>query len=686
MVFTPSGLSGSFTDGTSLLDAARQLGVDLDTVCGGRAICGRCQVAPADGHFAKWQIDSEATHLTPPNEAERNYQGKRVIKPGNRLGCQAGVTGNVVVDVPPESQIHRQVVRKDIGAVSFTVDPVVDLFVVDVPAGELEASVSEMGAICDLLVSVWAVERPAVDPRALRHVHQALKDGKRRVTCVVHLETGTVLDVKPGYTEAVYGIAVDVGSTTLAGYLCDLESGEVLASAGAMNPQIRFGEDLMSRVSYAMMNPAGAGEMTTAVRQAVRGLAETLTAEVGADLDEVVDLSFVGNPVMHHLLLGIDPTPLGVAPFALATGEAVLARADDLELDLGTASAYVLPCIGGHVGADTAGAVLAEELHLATEPAVLIDVGTNAEIVLTDGQRLFAASSPTGPALEGAQISCGVRATVGAIERIRIDRATLEPRYKVIGCDLWSDDPGFAAATRDVEVSGLAGSAIIEAVGELYLAGIMAPDGTITDRRDVSPRIEPEGRTFHYIIQWGRADSDPTDRPGPKLAFTQADVRAVQLAKAALRAGVDLLAERAGVQELRRVILAGAFGSHIDPTYALLLGLVPDNRPEVVTSVGNAAGRGAIRTLLSGSQRREVEALVARISKVETATEPRFQELFVDAMAVPHAGPTPLLAQIVDLPEPVASTTGGRRRRSGRRTGSTTETDGHQATEPRGDQ
>ena len=277
----------------------------------------------------------------------------------------------------------------------------------------------------------------------------------------------------------------------------------------------------------------------------------------------------VGNPIMHHIALGIDPTPLGAAPFVLATSGAVECRAVDLQLDLPFASTYLAPCIAGHVGADAAAAMLSEGPHRSTETQLLVDVGTNAEIILGDHKRQFAASSPTGPALEGAQISCGQRATAGAIERVRIDRDTLEPRVKVIGCDLWSDDPGFAAATATLDISGVCGSGIVEVIAELFLAGVIDADGTINGAlAERTPRVVADGRTFSYVVH---------ERDGaPPLCITQNDVRAIQLAKAALRAGIDLLIEHAEARDVADVRLAGAFGSHIDPLYAMVLGLVPD--------------------------------------------------------------------------------------------------------------
>jgi uncharacterized 2Fe-2S/4Fe-4S cluster protein (DUF4445 family) len=465
------------------------------------------------------------------------------------------------------------------------------------------------------------------------------------VTVAVH-DSRAVTGVWPGLHDRALGVAIDVGSTTIAGHLADLADGSVLASAGVMNPQIRYGEDLMSRVSYAMMHPDGAREMTRAVRGALAGLVAGLAKTAAIPREEILEVTLVGNPIMHHLVLGIDPVPLGSAPFALATDHAVRTTASVLGLPAHRgARVYLLPCIAGHVGADTAGVILAETPHLRDEVSLVVDVGTNAELVLGNREFLLAASSPTGPAFEGAQISCGQRAAPGAIERVRIDRETLEPRFKVIGCALWSDDPGFAAATRELGVTGVCGSGIVEVIAELFLAGAVTADGVIDGGSAArSPRIVAEGRTFSYLLHDGQ----------PRLMITQNDVRAIQLAKAALYAGARLLMDHAEVDAVETIRLAGAFGSQIDPLHAMVLGLIPDCDLSRVAPAGNAAGTGALIALLSGAARREIEAVVRRVEKIETAVEARFQEHFVDALAFPHrTAPSPNLGRVVALPPPL---------------------------------
>jgi uncharacterized 2Fe-2S/4Fe-4S cluster protein (DUF4445 family) len=657
VVFLPSGRRGRVPAGTSVLDAARRLGVDLDSTCGGRGICGRCQVSVAEGEHAKHGITCTAAALTPATETERLYAAERGLGGARRLGCTAFVAEDVVVDVPPESQVYRQVVRKEADAREVAVDPVVRLYTVAVEEPRLGSSRSDATRLLEALDREWSLRDLQVDQGVLHELQNALRTGSSaslepwHVTVAVH-DGSAVTGVWPGFHDAAYGIAFDVGSTTVAGHLCDLHTGDVVASAGEMNPQIRFGEDLMSRVSYVMLNPGSVKELTRAVRGCLAKLTAELCRDAGVERTDVLDVTLVGNPVMHHLLLGIDPTELGGAPFALAVDDAVRLPASALGLPVNPgARAYVLPCIAGHVGADTAGVILAEAPHLAGDVTLVVDVGTNAEIVLGNRERLLAASSPTGPAFEGAQISCGQRAAPGAIERVRIDPETLEPRVKVIGCDAWSDEPGF----EGVRVTGVCGSGIVEVVAELLLAGILATDGTIDGSLAArTPRIVPDGRTFSYVLWDGE----------PELRLTQNDVRQIQLAKAALHAGCRLLMERYGIERVDRVRLAGAFGTHIDPVHALVLGLVPDCEPEGVTSAGNAAGTGARIALVNRGAREEIERVVRGVEKVETAIEPRFQEHFVSAMAIPHeTDPYERLSGSVALPARRASSGGRRPRR-----------------------
>jgi len=661
VIFTPSGRRGRFPAGTPVLQAARSLGVDVDSVCGGRGICGRCQVLVGEGDFPKFGVHSTAASLGALTAPEQRFDQRRGLKAGRRLGCHARLEYDVVIDVPPDSQVHRAVVRKDAAHIDFEVDPVVRLHYVEVDEPDMHEPSGDLRRLKRALVEQWQLGDLICSLPVLQTLQKRLRAGQWKVTAAVR-HGREIVGIWPGLQERAYGLAVDVGSTTIAAHLCDLTSGRVVAAAGMMNPQIRFGEDVMSRVSYVIMNPGGEAGLTDAVRDALNDLAGQVAKEAGVKRDQIVEATVVGNPIMHHLLLGISPAELGTAPFALADDTAVDVLARDLALELHAgAHVYVLPCIAGHVGADTAGMVLAEGPHLDDPITLLVDVGTNAEIVLGNRKRLLAASSPTGPAFEGAQISCGQRAARGAIERVRIDRNTLEPRFKLIGCDLWSDQPGFAEKAGATGITGVCGSGIVEVIAEMYLAGIISADGVIDGAlAELTPRVMVDGRTFAYRLTDGE----------PGLRITQNDVRAIQLAKGALYAGVKLLMEHMEVERVERIRLAGAFGSHIDVKYAMVLGLIPDCDLERVAAAGNAAGVGARIALVNAAKRREIEQQVRRIEKIETAVEPRFQGHFIDAMAIPHKrDPFPNLARKMDLPAPGTATpeSGHRQRRPRRR-------------------
>jgi len=661
VVFTPSGKRGRFPRGTQLLQAARSLGVDVDSVCGGRAICGRCQVLVMEGEFSKHGVTSSGTHLSAVDAAEQAFARRRPLPAGHRLSCSAKIEGDLVIDVPPGSQVHRQVVRKAAEARAITLDPVVHLHYVEVREPDMHDPSGDLQRLLEALHREWDFGPLRCDLAVLQGLQAALRKGEWRVTVAVHAGA-QLIGVWPGFHDRIYGLAVDVGSTTIAAHLCNLETGEIAASAGTMNPQIRFGEDLMSRVSYSMMHPGGAQQMTEAVRGALNALAAEVAREAKVEVSDILELTMVGNPIMHHLLLGIDPVELGGAPFALATDSPLSLKASELGLTLHPgARVYTLPCIAGHVGADAAGMILAERPDLSDKLTLLVDVGTNAEIVLGNRQRLLACSSPTGPAFEGAQISCGQRAAPGAIERVRIDPATLEARFKVIGSDLWSDQPGFAEAVAGTGVTGICGSGIIEVIAEMYLAGIISQDGVVAGELAArSPRIVPTGRTFAYTLYAGGATP---------LTITQNDVRAIQLAKAALLAGVRLLMDRLGTDQVDRIRLAGAFGSHIDVKYAMVLGMIPDCDLSQVSSAGNAAGTGARIALLDNASRKIIEDLVRKVEKIETAIEPKFQAHFVEAMGIPHSTAAyPNLRKAVQLPEPKTAARAQRSRRVTRTT------------------
>ena len=673
VIFTPSGKRGRFPVGTPVLTAARQLGVDLDSVCGGRGICSKCQITPGYGEFSKHGVTVAEDALSEWNKVEARYDEKRGLKKGRRLGCQATVFKDVIIDVPAESQVHKQVVRKRAEVRDITLNPSTKLFYVEVQEPDMHDPSGDLERLQKALLEQWELDDITADLHILHVMQPILRKGGWKVTVAVHLgdheNKPRIMHIWPGfYDGTIYGVAVDLGSTTIAAHLCDLQTGEVVVSSGVMNPQIRFGEDLMSRVSYSMMNVSGAEEMTLAVREGMCALFTQLASEAQIDKQLIVDSVFVCNPVMHHLFLGIDPFELGQAPFALATSNAMRMRGRDLDLNIHeSARVYILPCIAGHVGADAAAVALSESPHTSEDLVLVVDVGTNAEILLGNTEKVLACSSPTGPAFEGAQISSGQRAAPGAIERVEIDPVSKLPRFKVIGSDLWSDEEGFDAAIAQTGVTGICGSGIIEMVAEMRMHGIVDAPGLIgTAEQTGSPAVFADGRTNSFMVYDGTAND------GPKITVTNRDIREIQMAKAALYSGARLLMDKFGVDKVDRVVLAGAFGAHISTKHAMVLGMIPDAPLDKVTSAGNAAGTGARIALLNRDARTEIEEIVRNIHKIETAIEPRFQEHFVNASAMPNAvEPFPILNSIVTLPTATFNTGGGdgsgggRRRRRG---------------------
>jgi uncharacterized 2Fe-2S/4Fe-4S cluster protein (DUF4445 family) len=663
ILFMPSGLRGQVPVGTSVLQAAQRLGVDLESICGGQGKCRKCQVLPQEGEFAKHGINSRADHLSPLTETELHHQSRKRLKGSRRLGCNARILGDLVVDVPEESQQHKQHIAKAVTAYDIQVQPALHLYTVTLPEPDMHAPISDKRRLQQALASEHELPILDCDLSQLRLLQPALARAGRQITVAVY-QFQQIIAVWPGVKKEVYGLAVDLGSTTIAAQLCNLDTGEIVATADTMNPQIRFGEDLMSRVSYVMMNDGGDVAMTEVVRDAFNQLAKRAAKSAGIQVEDILDMTVVANPIMHHLFLGIDPTPLGTAPFTLTTDQAQVLRAADIDIQLHPeARICTLPCIAGHIGADTAGVILSERPDLAEEYVLLVDVGTNAEIVLGNRNRLLAASSPTGPAFEGAQITSGQRAAPGAIERVRIDPETLEPRFRVIGCEAWSDAPDFADKSARIGVSGICGSGIIEVVAEMFLASIIDQDGVIGPvAGKESDRIVQDGRTFAYVLQEGERS----------IRITQNDVRAIQLAKAALHAGTRLLIDRMGIEKVDRIGLAGAFGSHIDVKYAMVLGLIPDCNLDQVGSVGNAAGTGARIALLNFPSRLEIGEILPKVEKIETAIEPKFQEYFIEAMALPHKTDSyEELSRVVTLPALKPAIEGSaaedRKRRSRRR-------------------
>lgn len=623
VIFTPSGIRTTAKDGESVYDVALASGVDILSICGGKGLCRRCQIEFQPGDYSKFGVKVEEGNLSGWTDSEERAAKRGDLKPGRRLACRAHVLGDVVVEVPGDARHQVSSISKDSTGFDTELDPAIKLYMCKLPVPELDNNPSDGEALVEALREFGIETQP--EHRPLMKLQGILAQNERELIAVVR-DDKWIIDVWPPSPFDAYGAAIDIGSTSLALYLYDLTNGALVHQASAMNPQIRYGEDLMSRVSYIMMNKGGEERLTEEIRKQVAAMLEDARAKLDLGPNQILEVVLVGNPIMHHLFLGINPVELGQAPFTLAIKDWFEAPAWRFNLGISeTARISMLPLVGGHVGADTTGAYLSQLDAMTGRSALLVDIGTNAEIVLSHGGKVAACSSPTGPAFEGAEISAGVRATPGAIERVRIDRETFQPSFKVIGSDEWLSDA--QADIAEKRVVGICGSGIFEVMVELASAGLVNEGGLF--RPEQAPhRFIQDGQSWKFLL---------LDRPENPLYVKQTDVRAVQLAKAALSAGVQLLVDHLGCSGFDEVLLAGAFGTHLDSKYVADIGIIPMATADRIRSVGNAAGMGAAMTLYNRAEKARIIEAVKHIIKVETATEPKFQEYFVAAMRFPTA-------------------------------------------------
>ncbi|MBM3124407.1 MAG: DUF4445 domain-containing protein [Chloroflexi bacterium] len=639
IILQPSGRRGQVEQGQSIRSAARDLGVEIESICAENATCGKCLVLIEEGRFEKYDIESKREHLSPPTPEETAYFARRprLLKEKGwelgqvRLSCQCRVQGDVLIHVPEESRGNKQIVRKTARERAIEIKPSIRKYLVELNPPNLVRPLADWERLAKgLETSMGLVRRGesnlprwfelSIDYPCLRTLSATLRAAKWKVTVSVWQDR-EVIDVQPGYAEDSYGAAVDIGSTTIALYLCNLRTGELVAAESEMNPQIVYGEDVMSRIQYTIEHKDGLGKLHKAVISTLNKLLKLAARTAGIKTEEILEVVLVGNSTMHHLVLNLPPRDLGLAPFVPAIHASMDVKARELGLGINPCgNVHVLPTIASFVGADTSAMIMAEEPHNQDENWLLIDVGTNAELVLGNRRRLVCTSTPTGPALEGAHVEYGMRAAPGAIERVQIDERTLEPRYKIVGEEAWNTG----------KAKGICGSAIIDAVAELYRTGIVDSRGKFKPGLD-SKRIRESGNGWEYVIAWAEETSIGRDIP-----MTQQDVRQIQLAKAALFVAARTLLKRSNLQNPDKIILAGGFGSYIDKEKAMLIGLIPDCELERVFAVGNAAGDGARIALLNLEKRREIDSVTRKVERFELPTDPEFQNQFMLATSFPH--------------------------------------------------
>lgn len=600
--FEPIGRRGERPEGETLLQAAQALGVDLVSICGGAGTCGRCKV----------QVMAGA--VSPVSERERKALSDAELQQGFRLACRATPLSDCRVHVPPESLTAPQRTQVEGLAVPVQPDPAVRAYEVQPEPASLDDPRADDARLQAALLRVRPDSALHFDLALLQQLSPHLREADAPGGAVreppqlsLALRGSEVVAAGPAGTRWL-GLAVDIGSTKIAGYLVDLESGQTLAAQGLMNPQIAYGEDIIARLNHAGKGAAEAARLQELLVSALNGLAAGLCREVGAQPAQIVDAVAVGNTAIHHLLLRLPVGQLAQSPYVPAVSAPLDVKARDLGLALAPgAYLHTLPNIAGFVGADHVAMLLATGVAEAHGLTLAIDIGTNTEMCLAADGELMSASCASGPAFEGAHIRCGMRAAPGAIERVRIDGD------QVI-CQTIGHQPPV----------GICGSGLLDAVAQLSLCGVLDRTGRLRDH----PRVR-QGESGREFVLAGADEG-----AGQAITLSQRDVRELQLAKGAIRSGIDLLLAANGrrAEEVERVILAGAFGTYIDVVSAIAIGMLPGLPLERFQQVGNAAGTGARLALVSQAMRRAAAELAGRVRYLELARAPGFARTFAQAM------------------------------------------------------
>ncbi len=592
VTFEPSGIRTVINEEKDILSVARDCGVEIEAYCGSGKTCGKCKVKVLN-------MDS----VTAVTESERNALSDTELNNGIRLSCATKIIGDVIIDIPKESQTGKQVIVETGKEFDFNINPAVRIYNVKLESPTIEDNTDDFSRISKAL----DMQNLEVDLSVLRKLTTVLRENNFNVNVVIL--NNKIIDIKSN--EKVYGVAVDIGTTTIAAYLCDLSDGKVLAKTSLMNPQIKYGDDVLTRISYCN-NENGLETLNKEIINGLNQIIFKLCESSKISNKDIAEVVVAANTVMAHIFLNINPKYIGVSPFILTLNKSVDVNAEILGIDiLESGNIHVLPAIAGFVGADNVAVLIAEKPYNQEKTKLIIDIGTNSEICLWDGKKLYSSSCATGPALEGAEIKCGMRAAEGAIEAVEIDIKTLEPKLKVIG-DL--DTP-----------IGICGSGIIDAVAQLYLTGIITPNGNFS-KNLIAKRI----RGKEYVLYFAKNEHEKD------IVITQEDVRAVQLAKAALFAGAKVLTEKCSIENVDEIVLAGAFGSYIDKINAYALGMFLDCKYENINVIGNAAGVGAKLALLSADDREEANRVIEDTEFVETAADENYQKYLSQAMTIPH--------------------------------------------------
>jgi len=637
VIFHPSHRKGETSSGGTILKVAQELGIGIESVCGGQKACGKCKIKLEKGFFERYGFTSHPEHLSPFTKKEEKFISEAEKEDGYRLGCAAQIIGDVLIFVPEVSLTGIQMIRKGSMEREIDIKPAVSLCYLELAPPTHHYPLGDLDRIKNTLFEKYDFASLDIYYYTLLKIPDTLRKGNWNVTVAIWMRK-QIIDIKPGRVEEAYGLAIDIGTTTVAGYLCNLYTGKIIASESIMNPQIIFGEDVMSRITYTMTHSEdGLEKMHNSIIKGLNQLIRQITEKAGLTFEDILELTIVGNTAMHHCLLKITPQYLGVSPFPPAIQQSLNMKARDLGLAVHpSANVYILPIEGGFVGADNVGVIIAEKPYNEEMKVLMIDIGTNGELVMGSHEKLISCSCATGPAFEGAHIKFGMRAAFGAIERVKIYPKTYDVKFEVIGkedCNSESSCP---------KAKGICGSGIIDAIAELYRTGIIDKRGRFRDYIQ-TPRLKRVNGELEFVIAWENETSI-----GREITITQQDVRNVQLAKGALYAGAKLMMKKLGIEKLDKVVLAGAFGSFINVENAMILGMFPDCDLAKVYAVGNAAGDGARMALVNINKRAEAEQIGRQVKYIELSIEDDFQDEFVNAMLIPHArDPFPHLKSIV---------------------------------------
>lgn len=624
VIFQPSGVRGMVDDGITILDASRQLGADVESLCGGKGICGKCKVRIEEGYFPKYRVNSTVASVEKIGNVNEKFLNRQQLRQDYRISCHTRIHGDIVVFVPEESRKGLQVIRKEATRRKIKLKPAVKRYYVELAPATLHDNLGDFERLQAELNRRFKLKNLTIDYPVLLCLQKLVRQGDWKVTVSVW-NNREIIDVEPGQVAGGYGLAVDIGTTTVAGYLCDLTSGEVVATDAIMNPQVAYGEDVMSRIGYTIQGNAGLKQLHRAIIKGLNRVAGRTAVKAGIRRSDIIDMTVVGNTCMHHLFLNIDPRYLGKSPFSPTMHHSQDIKARDLGLKIAPgAYIHVLPIEAGFVGADNVGVLIAEEPYNQDEMVLIIDIGTNGELILGNRRKLLSASCATGPAFEGAEIKHGMRAAPGAIEKLTIDTDTREVRFKIIGNDHWNTE------VKKIGARGICGSGIFDAAAQMFLAGIFDTSGRF-NMKIKSSRLRLTADGPEFVIARAHETSI-----GHDIVICQKDIRAIQLAKGAMYAGARILMNRLGIDKIDRVILAGAFGSFIDKESAAVIGLFPDCKLENVQAVGNAAGDGARIALLNTAKRKEADIVARQVEYVELTVEPGFNNTFTRAMIFPH--------------------------------------------------